>query len=140
MLVTGSITSGQVFLKRNHLKPTKMPFFYELLSYCPQTECHFKDLTVLQIILFYLRVQGSPPSFTFRIAKRIIELTDLQDYSNSKADNLSGGNKRKLSLAIALISVKSLILLDEPTTGVDPMARRKIWHCLNLHRRIGKFG
>ena len=52
---------------------------------------------------------------------------DLQDYANAKANTLSGGNKRKLSVAMAIIGNPPLIFLDEPSTGVDPKAKRFMW-------------
>lgn len=52
---------------------------------------------------------------------------DLRDYVNTRADKLSGGNKRKLSVAIAIIGNPPIIFLDEPSTGVDPKAKRFMW-------------
>lgn len=64
----------------------------------------------------------------------IIGSTDLTQFSKTCNENLSGGNKRKLSLAIASIAKPKVIFLDEPTTGVDPASRRKIWSTL-MHLR-----
>jgi ATP-binding cassette subfamily A (ABC1) protein 3 len=60
------------------------------------------------------------------INKQIADM-DLKDYVNIKADKLSGGNKRKLSVAIAIIGNPPIVFLDEPSTGVDPKARRFMW-------------
>jgi len=56
---------------------------------------------------------------------------DLQDYRNIRANNLSGGNKRKLSVAIAMIGNPPLVFLDEPSTGVDPQAKRFMWNIVS---------
>lgn len=62
---------------------------------------------------------------------------DLQDHVNTWCGDLSGGNKRKLSLAIALIGTPSLVVLDEPSAGVDPAARRKLHWLINAAKRRG---
>ena len=56
---------------------------------------------------------------------------DLTDYENVRANNLSGGNKRKLSVSIAMIGNPPLIFLDEPSTGVDPQAKRFMWNVVS---------
>lgn len=56
---------------------------------------------------------------------------DLTDYTNIRANNLSGGNKRKLSVAMALIGNPPLVFLDEPSTGVDPQAKRFMWNIIS---------
>lgn len=68
----------------------------------------------------------------------IIASTDLKKHQKTLNRNLSGGNKRKLALAIAAIGGPSVIFLDEPTTGVDPASRRKIWATLIGLRESGK--
>lgn len=67
----------------------------------------------------------------------LLEVTDLSRFRTTLAKNLSGGNKRKLSLAIAAITRPSILFLDEPTTGVDPASRRKIWATLVGIRESG---
>lgn len=56
---------------------------------------------------------------------------DLQDYINVRANNLSGGNKRKLSVALAMLGNPPLVFLDEPSTGVDPQAKRFMWNIVS---------
>lgn len=118
-MLTGATqrTSGDIFLKGELIKASKMSKAYEILSFCPQSEQIFEGLTVSQTLFFYLMAQNAPPAHITHILKRIVALTNLQDYVNSTADSLSGGNKRKLTLAVALIGAPPLILLDEPTTG-----------------------
>jgi ATP-binding cassette subfamily A (ABC1) protein 3 len=66
-----------------------------------------------------------------RLVEKVIEEMDLKDFVNVFANNLSGGNKRKLSVAIAIIGNPPLIFLDEPSTGVDPQAKRFMWNILS---------
>lgn len=63
---------------------------------------------------------------------------DIKKYENIPCGKLSGGNKRKLSTAIALIGDPPLIMLDEPTSGVDPVARRNLWDILGVLRKSGQ--
>lgn len=66
-----------------------------------------------------------------RIINKQIADMDLQDYIDTRANQLSGGNRRKLSVAMALIGNPPLIFLDEPSTGVDPQAKRFMWNIIS---------
>jgi len=66
-----------------------------------------------------------------RIINKQIADMDLQDYIDTRANQLSGGNRRKLSVAMALIGIPPLIFLDEPSTGVDPQAKRFMWNIIS---------
>ena len=68
----------------------------------------------------------------------MIKMVDLHKYQNKITENYSGGNKRKLSLALAIIGNPPVVFLDEPTAGVDPFARRKIWTALDFLRQTYK--
>ena len=84
-------------------------------------------LTVLEHLQFYAKVKCILREYRDEIIDRQIREMDLKDYIHAKADKLSGGNKRKLSIAIALIGNPPIIFLDEPSTGVDPKAKRFMW-------------
>lgn len=132
-ILTGAIpfNAGELYLNGKRLTSDNYKKAYETISYCPQTESNFPGLTVVQTLSFYLKAKGAPSASLTRISKRIIELTDLQEYSDSMADNLSGGNKRKLALAISLVGVPKLVLLDEPTTGNKPNVLNTLQKLLN---------
>jgi ATP-binding cassette subfamily A (ABC1) protein 3 len=68
----------------------------------------------------YASLKGIKPSLKPRMIQRSMEEMDLLDYVDIRANNLSGGNKRKMSVAIALLGNPPLVFLDEPSTGVDP--------------------
>lgn len=132
--------NGQIFLNGQKLKPSYwLANDYKDIGFCPQEDCLFTKMSVNQHIKFYLLANGAPFSQRVAMTKKMMELTDLLKFKSTAGDNLSGGNKRKLSVAIALIGAPSLILLDEPTTGVDPVSRRKLWKCLEVYRRLGNF-
>ena len=97
-----------------------------LIGYCPQFDAIFDYLTVYENLEFYGKIKGAKEEKLDLIINALIEQINLVKYKNSISGILSGGNKRKLSLAIALICNPQIILLDEPSTGMDPEARRHI--------------
>ena len=109
--------------------------YYRRLGYCPQENTHTKRITVNDNLLYYARINGVPGHLLSRTVRKLIEECDLQDHRDKFADNLSGGNMRKLSTAIALIGRKDLIMLDEMSTGVDPVARRKLWKTIDFYKQ-----
>lgn len=108
--------------------------YYRRLGYCPQENTHTKRITVKDNLRYYARINGVPGSLVTRTVRTMVEQCDLQDHASKFAENLSGGNQRKLSTAIALIGKKDLILLDEMSTGVDPVARRKLWKTVDFFK------
>lgn len=88
-------------------------------------------MTVYEHLKFYALVKGIiPAQVEIQIEKCIKEL-DLDFYRNKQAGSLSGGNKRKLSVAMALLGNPPIILLDEPSAGMDPIARQFMWRVVN---------
>jgi ATP-binding cassette subfamily A (ABC1) protein 3 len=84
-------------------------------------------LTVKEHLQFYAVVKGITEDVRDRLIEKQIDDMDLRDFENIRAEQLSGGNKRKLSVAMALIGNPPIIFLDEPSTGVDPKAKRFMW-------------
>ena len=119
------------------------------IGYCPQINSLFDYLTVKETFEFYdkgvvssLVSEGvsAADSFEERVT-RLLVVFGLHKYQNSLTMNLSGGNKRKLLFAIALMNNPELILLDEPSTGVDPDSRRLMWKnvvALQRHKEKSK--
>ena len=98
-----------------------------LIGYCPQFDALYDNLTVWQHLDFYARLKGVRPDLREDLITKQIKEMDLVQYSRVNAGQLSGGNKRKLQCAIALIGNPPIVLLDEPSTGVDPQAKRFMW-------------
>lgn len=98
-----------------------------MIGYCPQFDAIYENLTVKEHLEFYAVIKGVKLELRVELVQRQIRELDLVKYTNVHAGKLSGGNKRKLSCAIALIGNPPIVLLDEPSTGVDPQAKRFMW-------------
>jgi ABC-type multidrug transport system ATPase subunit len=107
---------------------TEMDKIYKTMGICPQHDIHWADLTVLEHLLFYARLKGATPAQEMEIANKAIQQVELVGYEDRLAKGLSGGERRRLSIAIALICDPGVVFLDEPTTGLDPEAKRIIWN------------
>ncbi|MCL5058987.1 MAG: ABC transporter ATP-binding protein [Actinobacteria bacterium] len=99
-------------------------------GYMPQRFSLYGDLTVMENINFFGRLYNLSRKTISRRADEILELTNLSSFKARFADNLSGGMKQKLALTCALLSRPDLIILDEPTFGVDPESRKDFWKIL----------
>lgn len=102
----------------------------EKLGLCPQHDVLFDDLTVAEHILFYARLKGKIKSEVDQEVSKYIELLGLEAKKDALSRTLSGGMKRRLSIAIALCADSPIVILDEPTSGLDPAARRQMWDLL----------
>lgn len=100
------------------------------MGYCPQFDAINDLITGREHLEFYARLRGVPEKEVSRVAAWGIRKLGLTKYADRAAGNYSGGNKRKLSTAIALVGCPPIVFLDEPTTGMDPKARRFLWDCI----------
>ena len=95
-----------------------------VMGYCPQFDGLQPNMTGREHLLFYAQVRGVPDDRVDAVVEELIDKMALREYCEKQAGTYSGGNKRKLSVAIALVGEPSVVLLDEPSTGMDPEARR----------------
>uniref|UniRef100_A0A8C5HBH1 P-type phospholipid transporter n=1 Tax=Gouania willdenowi TaxID=441366 RepID=A0A8C5HBH1_GOUWI len=130
-MLTGDIpvSSGEAFLNGYSIR-TEMRDVHQNLGYCPQFDAINDLLTGREHLEFYARLRGVPEKEVAMVAEWGIQKLGLVKYSNKPAGTYSGGNKRKLSTAMALIGCPPVVFLDEPTTGMDPKARRFLWDCI----------
>ncbi len=98
-----------------------------LIGIAPQENIFYRSLTCAENLQFFGRLYGLNEEICRKQAKYCLELVGLGNRSNSIADTLSGGMQRRLSMAIALVHQPQLVVLDEPTTGLDIEARYEIW-------------
>src|ERR1041384_1490033 len=97
------------------------------LGYLSQRFSLYADLTVLENIRFFAEVRGPKPNEWLPRCMEILEFVGLDKFTERRAGQLSGGMKQKLGLASALVTRPRVLLLDEPTTGVDPVTRQDFW-------------
>jgi ABC-2 type transport system ATP-binding protein len=100
------------------------------IGYMPQRFSLYGDLTVRENLHFFADVYSVPLAERPALMQRLLEFSRLGPFQGRRADALSGGMKQKLALACALIHRPAVLILDEPTTGVDPVSRREFWDIL----------
>lgn len=101
------------------------------IGYMPQNFSLYRDLTVMENVEFYAGIYKVEKKVLKERIENLLDFTGLKPFIDRVADALSGGMKQKLALACSLIHEPELVLLDEPTTGVDPVARRQFWKILD---------
>ena len=108
------------------------------IGYMAQSDALYDALTGLENLEFYGQMKGiAKKDLTLQI-HHVARVVDLQDHLDKFVSGYSGGMKRRLSLAIALLGNPDLLILDEPTVGIDPSLRRKIWAELDNIRQEGR--
>jgi len=100
------------------------------LGYLSQRFSMYEELTVLENIRFFAEIRGMKPDEWLPRCMEILEFVGLAHFKDRRAGQLSGGMKQKLGLASALVTRPRVLLLDEPTTGVDPVTRQDFWQLL----------
>jgi ABC-2 type transport system ATP-binding protein len=109
----------------------------ERIGYMPQQFVLYPDLTARENVGFMAALFGIPPWRRGRRVSEVLELVDLTEARNRRASDLSGGMQRRLELACALVHQPQLLVLDEPTAGIDPILRTRIWAELDRLRQTG---
>ncbi|ORC80831.1 putative ABC transporter [Trypanosoma theileri] len=97
------------------------------IGYCPQFDALLDLLTVREHLQLYAGIRGVVQAQRATVVEELMQLCELTSYAKTRASALSGGNRRKLSVALALIGGPRVVFLDEPSAGMDPVARRGLW-------------
>ncbi|MBF7124627.1 ABC transporter ATP-binding protein [Pediococcus pentosaceus] len=108
------------------------------IGYMAQTDALYMTLTGFENLKFYAKMKGIKSSELQLQIDHVAEVVDLKDALNKRVEGYSGGMMRRLSLGIALLGNPKLLILDEPTVGIDPVLRRKIWRELKRIKNNGQ--
>lgn len=125
-----AVTDGNV---RVLDQPAGSPALRGRIGYSTQTPAIYPDLTVRENLHYFAAVLGTPPN----AVDRVVEEADMSGYADQMVDSLSGGERSRASLAVALLGAPPLLVLDEPTVGLDPVLRNELW---SLFHRLAASG
>uniref|UniRef100_A0A5F9DU75 ATP binding cassette subfamily A member 8 n=1 Tax=Oryctolagus cuniculus TaxID=9986 RepID=A0A5F9DU75_RABIT len=103
---------------------------YKLIGVCPQCNVQFDFLTVRENLRLFAKIKGIHPHEVDNEVKRVLLELEMKNIQDILAQNLSGGQKRKLTFGIAILGDPQIFLLDEPTAGLDPLSRHRVWSFL----------
>lgn len=138
-MVTGDTlpSSGEAVLA-GHNVAREPAAAHRSMGYCPQSDAIFDLLTGREHLELFARLRGVPDAQVAQTAVSGLVRLGLPSYADRPAGTYSGGNKRKLATALALVGDPAVVFLDEPTTGMDPSARRFLWNSLLSVVREGR--
>ncbi|KAI2474180.1 ATP binding cassette (ABC) transporter subfamily A member, partial [Diabrotica virgifera virgifera] len=119
-------TRGRVqIVGRNITSSANAAFQY--LGYCPQHDAQWKNITVKEHLELYSHIRGIPKNEIKRTVDLYLTGLQIHEHKDKQAEKCSGGTRRKLSYAMAMIGNPKIVLLDEPSTGMDPQSKRFLW-------------
>ena len=107
--------------------PAGSPVLRDRVGYVTQAPSVYADLTVTENLRYFATVVGVPRRRVADDVRRVLELVDLTSQAGSRVDALSGGQRSRVSLGAALVGTPEVLVLDEPTVGLDPVLRRELW-------------
>ncbi|KAL1402783.1 hypothetical protein pipiens_019647 [Culex pipiens pipiens] len=138
-MLTGDedISSGDAWVNGISLR-TDMTTVHQQIGYCPQFDALIDDLTGRETLMIFALLRGIPKDEVSMVGLRLAEDLNFMKHIDKRTKQYSGGNKRKLSTALALMGRPTVVYLDEPTTGMDPGAKRQLWDVVCKERSAGK--
>jgi ABC-2 type transport system ATP-binding protein len=131
-------TSGEVHIG-GYLMSKQPEMGRAQIGYLPQRFSLYEELTVMENLRFFAEVRGLPSQMWVPRSMEILSFVGLDPFADRRAGQLSGGMRQKLGLAAAFVHKPKILLLDEPTTGVDPVTRQDFWQLiikLSLEERV----
>uniref|UniRef100_A0A2M4A4P2 Putative lipid exporter abca1 n=1 Tax=Anopheles triannulatus TaxID=58253 RepID=A0A2M4A4P2_9DIPT len=134
-MVSGNLppSQGEIYLQGKKLDLNNEETYREKYGYCPQLDALLDFMTVHQVIDYFARLKGIPNRE--KEIHRYLSNLDIIEYMDHELRECSGGTKRKVNTILALIGNPSVVLLDEPTTGVDPNSRQFLWKSIKTIQR-----
>jgi len=129
-------TSGTAYVGGFDVR-NDMDSIHQIMGVCPQFDTLHDILTTKETLLFYCRLKGCSKDDEEELAMKHLKSVGLESCGDVLVKELSGGMKRRLSVAVSLVGDPAVLFLDEPTTGLDPESRRQLWDVL-LQVKVGK--
>lgn len=131
------MTSGEAYLNGHSVK-SELAMVRQNLGYCPQYDALIDQMTGRETLFMFARLRGVKEEKIPAVVEGLMAALLFEEHADKMVKAYSGGNKRKLSTAIALVGNPQVVFLDEPTTGMDPVARRYLWNALISVRDTGR--
>lgn len=129
-------TSGEAWVRGISLR-THAPLAHRIIGYCPQFDALCDELTCRETLQLFGRLRGIRSEHIDGVVGRLAVELDFVAHLDKPLRACSGGNRRKLSTAVALIGQPVVVYLDEPTAGMDPGAKRRLWNVVIRERHAG---
>lgn len=138
-MLTGDLTmsDGNAYISHSDLRSSRTEY-QSYVGFCPQVDDLLGGMSGQEMLELFCALRGVRSEQRASLIALIVTLADLEPYADKLISTYSGGNKRKLAIALAMIGNLPVICLDKPTSGIDPAARRKIWAMLaKAQRELG---
>ena len=137
MIAEEAPTKGCVMIGKYKVMSKASPGIKQM-GYCPQFDALWNDVTVKDHLKLYSIIKGIPKENRNELVKQYLKGLGIEGHAKKKAGACSGGTKRKVSFAIAMMGDPKLVLLDEPTTGMDPQTKRFVWDTIQANIQVCK--
>lgn len=130
-MLTGELraSSGNSWIGSHDVRGQRRQYLKQI-GYCPQQDALIDNMTGVEMLTLFARLRGIPERYIGAAVEDTLDKLGLTRISHIDCNNYSGGNKRRLSVGMALIGAPEVVFLDEPTSGVDPRSRRRLWSTL----------
>ncbi|XP_013411172.1 ATP-binding cassette sub-family A member 3 isoform X2 [Lingula anatina] len=138
-MLTGDeiVSSGNAYLQNVDIR-SNIKTVQQRLGYCPQFDALLDQMTGRETLFMFARLRGVVEAQIPSVVQNLMSTLLLEEHADKLVKDYSGGNKRKLSTAVALVGNPPVIFLDEPSSGMDPVARRHLWNTLAKVRASGR--
>ncbi|VEN45882.1 unnamed protein product [Callosobruchus maculatus] len=138
-MLTGDVrmTYGEGWIMGYRIRK-EMRKIHKVIGYCPQFDALLDELTALETIVMFSLIKGFRRSDASCLAEKLADILDFREHLNKQVRQMSGGNKRKLSAAVALIGDPTVLFFDEPTSGMDPATKHFFKNVISKIRDQGK--